>query len=81
MGNPDEFTICQLADLVRDRINPNLPLIEMPLPQDDPLQRQPLIDLARQQLKWQPTVSLEQGLDPTIESFRKVLAYGDKRGE
>ena len=76
VGNPEEFTIRQLADLVRARINPSLPLIEKPLPQDDPLQRQPLIDLAREQLNWQPTVSLEQGLDPTIESFRKVLGTG-----
>ena len=76
VGNPEEVTIRQLADLVRGRINPSLPLIEKPLPQDDPLQRQPLIDLALEQLNWQPTVSLEQGLDPTIESFRKVLGSG-----
>ena len=73
IGNPDEFTIRQLAELVRARINPTLSLIEKPLPQDDPMHRKPVIDLAREQLKWQPTVSLEQGLDPTIESFRKVL--------
>ena len=73
LGNPEEFTIRQLAELVRDRIDPELPLIEKPLPQDDPKQRRPLIDLARQQLGWQPTVSLEQGLSPTIDSFRKVL--------
>ena len=71
-GNPDEFTIRQLAELVRARINPDLPLIEKPLPQDDPMQRMPSIELAREQLKWQPTVPLEQGLDPTIDSFRKV---------
>ena len=53
-------------------------MIEKPLPEDDPLQRKPVIDLARQQLQWQPTVSLEQGLDPTIESFRKVLALQDR---
>ena len=81
IGNPDEFSIRQLADLVRARINPTLPLIEKPLPQDDPLQRKPLIDLARQQLNWEPSVSLEQGLAPTIESFRKVLESGDKTGE
>ena len=75
IGNPDEFTIRQLAELVRARINPALPLIEKPLPEDDPMQRKPVIDLAREQLKWQPTVSLEQGLDPTIESFRKVLDF------
>ena len=73
LGNPDEFTIRQLAELVRIRINPNLQLVEKPLPQDDPEQRQPAIELARQQLKWQPTITLEQGLFPTIEYFRKCL--------
>ncbi|WP_115024885.1 UDP-glucuronic acid decarboxylase family protein [Synechococcus sp. UW69] len=73
LGNPAEFTIRELAQLVRMRINPELPLEEMPLPQDDPQQRQPAIDLARQQLDWQPTVSLEQGLAPTIDSFRNLL--------
>ncbi len=74
LGNPHEFTIEQLANLVRNQIDPKLPLIRKPLPEDDPKQRRPLIDLAREQLNWQPTVSLEQGLPPTIESFRNVLA-------
>ena len=65
---------------VTERINPQLPLIEKPLPEDDPRQRRPLIDLARQQLGWQPTVSLEQGLGPTIDSFRSVLALEEDRG-
>ena len=73
LGNPDEFTIRQLAELVRDRINPSLQLINEPLPEDDPQQRQPLIDLAQQHLGWRPTVSLVQGLAPTIASFRSVL--------
>ena len=73
IGNPDEFTIRQLAELVRDRINPALALIEKPMPEDDPMQRKPVIDLAREQLKWQPTVSLEQGLDDTIAYFKAVL--------
>ena len=73
LGNPEEFTIRQLAELVRIQINPQLQLVEKPLPQDDPRQRQPAIDLARQQLNWQPTVSLEQGLLPTINSFRNLL--------
>jgi len=73
IGNPGEFTIRQLAELVRARINPDLPLIEKPLPADDPLQRQPVIDLAQRELSWSPTVSLENGLIPTIEWFRKVL--------
>ena len=75
IGNPDEFTIRQLAELVRARINPALPLIEKPLPQDDPMQRKPLIDLAHEQLKWQPTVSLEQGLDATIAHFKEILSH------
>ena len=74
LGNPDEFTIRELAELVRELINPSLQLINKPLPQDDPQQRQPLIDLAAQHLGWQPTVSLVQGLPPTIASFRSVLA-------
>jgi len=73
IGNPGEFTIRQLAELVRSKVNPDLQLIEKPLPQDDPLQRQPIIDLAQQELGWQPTVSLEKGLDATIDYFRKLL--------
>jgi UDP-glucuronate decarboxylase len=73
IGNPGEFTIRQLAELVRSKINPQLPLIEKPLPADDPLQRQPVIALAQQELGWQPTVALEQGLDATIADFRRRL--------
>jgi UDP-glucuronate decarboxylase len=73
IGNPGEFTIRQLADLVRARINPSLPFVYLPLPQDDPLQRQPVIDLARRELGWEPKVSLEEGLDPTIAYFRRSL--------
>ena len=80
LGNPDEFTIRQLAELVRMRINPDVQLIEKPLPEDDPQQRQPAIDLARQQLGWQPTVSLEQGLVPTIDSFRNLLGLAESCG-
>ena len=71
IGNPGEFTIKQLAELVRDGINPNLELVYRPLPQDDPLQRQPVIDLAREVLGWEPQISLQQGLEPTIADFRK----------
>ena len=73
IGNPHDFTIRQLAELVRDRINPSLKLINKPLPQDDPLQRRPLIDLARRELGWEPKISLEEGLQPTIDWFRKAL--------
>ena len=80
LGNPNEFTIRELAELVRQQIKPDLPLVEKPLPQDDPRQRQPAIDLARQQLNWQPTVSLEQGLLSTIDSFRNLLGSAEGCG-
>lgn len=70
IGNPNEFTIRQLAELVRDRINPTLELFSKPLPLDDPLQRQPVIDLARKELGWEPKISLEEGLQYTINWFR-----------
>ena len=73
IGNPTEFTIRQLAELVREKINPELELICKPLPHDDPLQRQPVIDLAQKGLGWKPTMKLEQGLDPTIAYFRELL--------
>ncbi len=73
LGNPDEFTIRQLAEQVLARINPVLPLTYLPLPQDDPMQRQPVIDLARRELGWEPKIPLEEGLGPTIAYFRKAL--------
>ncbi|MCP9834053.1 MULTISPECIES: UDP-glucuronic acid decarboxylase family protein [unclassified Cyanobium] len=76
IGNPGEFTIRQLAERVRDRIQPGLELTTQPLPQDDPLQRQPVIDLARELLGWEPTVSLDEGLEPTIAYFRERVREG-----
>ena len=73
IGNPGEFTIRQLAELVRAKVNPQLELIEQPLPQDDLLQRQPVIALAQRELGWQPSFSLEQGLEPTIAYFQQLL--------
>lgn len=73
IGNPDEFTIQQLATMVRDRINPDLAIVHEPLPQDDPLQRQPVIELAKRELQWQPKTPLNQGLETTINDFRARL--------
>ena len=73
LGNPNEFTIRQLAEQVCDRINPGLKFINQPLPIDDPRQRQPDITLAQKQLGWLPAVSLDQGLDPTIAWFKQLL--------
>tara|TARA_B100000579_G_scaffold437401_1_gene466579 strand:- start:14 stop:955 length:942 start_codon:yes stop_codon:yes gene_type:complete len=74
LGNPNEFTIFELAQLVRKKIDPSLEFFFMKLPQDDPLQRQPIIDLAKEKLGWQPRISLDIGLDKTIDYFRKELS-------
>jgi UDP-glucuronate decarboxylase len=73
LGNPVEFSITELAELVL-RLTGSISKIEFrPLPQDDPTQRQPDIRLARKVLDWQPTVSLEDGLKETIAYFKTVL--------
>ena len=77
LGNPGEFTIRQLAEFVRERINPALEFVFEPLPQDDPLQRQPVITLAQQQLGWNPSVPLAAGLDRTIADFRARLSAAE----
>ena len=74
LGNPNEFSIRELAECVRTRINPNIPLTLKPLPQDDPRQRKPDITLARRFLNWEPTIELEKGLDMTIDYFRDLLS-------
>ncbi len=73
VGNPGEFKIKDLAEIVRKKINPNLKFIQKPLPSDDPLQRKPIIEMAQRELKWQPKINLEEGLDKTIEWFKNNL--------
>lgn len=73
LGNPGEFTMVQLAETVLRLIGSKSKLIFMPLPADDPRQRQPNIDKARDVLGWAPTVPLEQGLERTIDYFRKKI--------
>ncbi len=74
IGNPDEFTIRELADMVISLTGSRSEIVSRPLPQDDPVQRQPDISLARKALGWQPSVSLKQGLLPTIEYFERRLS-------
>ncbi len=74
LGNPAEFTIRELAELVLRLTGSKSRLECRPLPQDDPVQRQPDIARARALLDWQPTVALEDGLKETISYFRKLLA-------
>jgi UDP-glucuronate decarboxylase len=77
IGNPNEFTIRELADLVISLTGSRSEIVRRPLPQDDPVQRQPDISLAREKLGWQPTIQLKQGLQHTIEYFEKVLRESD----
>ena len=73
IGNPEELTILDLAHKIRNKINPNLEIIFKPLPQDDPLKRQPDITKAKSQIGWEPHTSLDKGLDKTISWFKKLL--------
>lgn len=76
IGNPGEFTMLQLAELVLKKVGGPSKITFFPLPGDDPKQRQPDITLARKELGWEPTISLDQGLDATISYFRSLLAEG-----
>jgi len=69
-GNPNEFTILELAEKVISLTNSNSKIITMPLPEDDPMQRQPDISLAKEKLGWEPKINLEEGLKKTIEYFK-----------
>ena len=73
IGNPDEFTILDLAKKVIDLINSKSKIIFKPLPQDDPKKRRPDITKAKKYLNWEPKVKLEDGLKNTIEYFKRVI--------
>jgi UDP-glucuronate decarboxylase len=74
IGNPGEFTIRQLAEIVIEMTGSRSEIVQMPLPQDDPLQRRPDITKARDVLGWQPTIPLRQGLERTIDYFKTLVA-------
>jgi UDP-glucuronate decarboxylase len=73
LGNPGEFTMRQLAELILERVGGPSKIIYRPLPADDPKQRQPDIALAKQHLDWEPRVPLAEGLERTIAYFRKEI--------
>jgi nucleoside-diphosphate-sugar epimerase len=73
IGNPVEFTMLELAELVLELTGSQSQLVYESLPADDPSQRCPDITLARQLLKWEPTVDLREGLGHTIDWFKKTL--------
>ncbi len=73
IGNPGEFTMLELAELVLKRVGGKSKVTNLPLPADDPKQRRPDISLAKEVLGWEPKIPLEQGLDRTIEYFRRAI--------
>jgi len=73
LGNPGEFSIRELAETIIRLTGSQSAIVSRPLPQDDPLQRKPDIGLAQQRLNWQPTIQLAQGLEKTIDYFKKKM--------
>jgi len=73
IGNPGEFTMLELAQKVIELTDSKSKLVYRPLPSDDPMQRKPVIELAKEKLDWQPTIMLEEGLKKTIEYFKGVV--------
>jgi UDP-glucuronate decarboxylase len=73
IGNPSEFTIKQLAQKIISLTNSKSKIIYKPLPEDDPIQRKPIIDLAKKELGWMPKVELEEGLKRTISYFSEYM--------
>jgi Nucleoside-diphosphate-sugar epimerases len=73
LGNPDEFTILELAEAIIEMTGSNSRIIFKPLPADDPMQRKPDITLAKKTLDWEPSIPLRTGLVKTIEYFKRYL--------
>lgn len=73
MGNPGEFTILQLAQMVIEMTHSSSKIVFKELPSDDPLQRKPVIDLAKEELDWEPHISLKEGLKATIEYYAENI--------
>ncbi|MDY0104039.1 MAG: SDR family oxidoreductase [Lentimicrobium sp.] len=73
VGNPNEFTILQLAEMIIRLTGSKSAIVRMPLPSDDPMQRQPDISLAKSKLGWEPKIELEEGLKETIEFFKHFV--------
>ena len=74
LGNPSEFTILELAEMVIEMTASSSTIVNKSLPSDDPKQRQPDISLAKHRLGWEPKITLEQGLKETIKYFENLIA-------
>lgn len=78
LGNPDEYSVNKFAEHIKEITNSESDIVHLDKSQDDPTQRKPLIDVAKRELKWEPKVTVEEGLKKTIEYFQRVL---DESGE
>ena len=74
LGNPIEYTILEIAEIIIDQIGSKSKIIFEPLPEDDPKQRQPDISFAKSELNWEPKTQLKEGLDKTIQYFDQTLS-------
>lgn len=79
LGNPNEFTISELAEKILEKTNSKSEIIYKDLPQDDPTRRQPDISLAKREFDWSPQISLDDGLGPTIEYFDERLSRANRK--
>ncbi|MBA65337.1 MAG: NAD-dependent dehydratase [Candidatus Marinimicrobia bacterium] len=73
LGNPNEFTIKELAEIIIDTTNSSSKIIYKPLPQDDPKQRRPDISLAKEKINWSPKIQLKTGIEKTVKYFENIL--------
>ncbi len=81
IGNPEEISILQFAELVREVTNSNSEIVYKPLPVDDPKVRQPDITRARELLKWEPKTKIREGLVKTLPYFRRKIKEREKKGD
>lgn len=77
LGNPDEYTILEFAEMIRDSVNRDVRIIKLPSTTDDPQRRRPDIGRAQHYLGWNPKFSVTQGIQETVEYFRKVVRDND----
>lgn len=73
LGNPSEFKIIEIANLIKAKINPDLIIDYFGISKDDPKRRRPNIDLAKEKLNWEPNINIDKGIDSTINYFKKLL--------
>ena len=73
IGNPNEYKIIEIANIIKNKINPSLEIVNKELPQDDPRKRKPSIKLAMEKINWSPKIELDEGIDRTVKYFKSVL--------